>query len=79
MISQSAVFRASFPSNMPDIKPGATPILCGSLQDGDMIHQKAVSMIRDPYSYGFCVGFRWEARVGGAVTRLKALRLLRIR
>lgn len=64
---------------MPDIAPGSTPILFGDLQAGYMlIHRKAVTMLRDPYSSGFCINFRWEARVGGDIVGADAMRLLRV-
>ena len=64
---------------MPDVAPGSTPVLFGDLGAGyTLVNRKAVSMVRDPYSAGFCILFRWEARVGGAVTCSNALRLLRI-
>jgi hypothetical protein len=36
-------------------------------------------MQADPYSAGFCILFRFEARVGGAVTCAGAARLLRVK
>lgn len=42
-----------------------------------LVWRKSVSMLTDPYSAGFCVTFRWEARVGGAVVLPCAARWLR--
>jgi HK97 family phage major capsid protein len=44
-----------------------------------LVLRRAVSMISDPYSAGFCHLFKFFARVGGTVIRQNAARLLRIR
>jgi hypothetical protein len=45
-----------------------------------LVVRKATTVLPDPYSGGgFCQLFRFEARVGGAVTCGNAARLLRIR
>src|SRR5262249_41641111 len=65
---------------MPDVIPGAMPIAYGNWQEAyTVVNRKAVTMMQDPYSAGFCVLFRFEARIGGAVTCPNAARLLRIR
>jgi predicted phage gp36 major capsid-like protein len=43
------------------------------------VNRKNVTVMPDPYSAGFCHLFRFEARVGGAVTCPNAARLLRIK
>jgi HK97 family phage major capsid protein len=65
---------------MPDVAPGSCPVFFGNLTELYMlITRKAVSVVRDPYSYGFCVGFRFEARLGGTIICAGAGRFLRIR
>ena len=65
---------------MPDVMPGATPIAYGNWQEAyTVVNRKAVTMMQDSYSAGFCVLYRFEARIGGAVTCPGAARLLRIR
>jgi len=65
---------------MPDVMPGAMPVAYGNWQEAyTVVNRKAVTMMQDPYSVGFCVLFRFEARIGGAVTCANAARLLRIR
>jgi HK97 family phage major capsid protein len=67
-------------SQMPDVAPGSTPIVFGNWRETYMIaNRKAVTMQQDPYSAGFCVLFKFESRVGGAVTCPNAARLLRIK
>jgi HK97 family phage major capsid protein len=75
---------AGFPvvvsTQMPDCQPGATPIAFG-LWDAayTVVNRKSTTMQPDPYSAGFCSLFKFEARVGGAVTCPGAARLLRVR
>ncbi|WP_338830238.1 phage major capsid protein [Bradyrhizobium sp. 27S5] len=67
-------------TQMPDVAPGATPVAYGNWKSAYMIaNRKAVTMQHDPYSAGFCSLFKFEARVGGAVTCANAARLLRIK
>jgi HK97 family phage major capsid protein len=67
-------------SQMPDVAPGATPILFGNLRAAyTVVDRKAVTMQTDPYSAGYCVLYKFEARVGGACTCPNSVRLLRIR
>jgi HK97 family phage major capsid protein len=67
-------------TQMPDAAPGATPVAFGNWSSAyTVVNRKAVTMLQDPYSAGFCVLFKVEARVGGAVTCPTAARLLRIR
>jgi hypothetical protein len=44
-----------------------------------LVDRKAVTMDVDRFTAGFCTLFRFEARVGGAITCPNASRLLRIR
>jgi HK97 family phage major capsid protein len=66
-------------TQMPDVAPGATPVAYGNWNSTYMVvNRKAVTMQQDPYSAGFCVLFKFDARVGGAVICPQAARLLRI-
>jgi HK97 family phage major capsid protein len=70
----------SIVTQMPDVAPGTTPVAFGNWEQAYMIvNRKAVTMQQDPFSAGFCILFKWEARVGGAVVCPNAARLLRIR
>jgi HK97 family phage major capsid protein len=65
---------------LPDIAPGATPILCGDLKPTYMlVNRKQITMIQDIYSAGYCVLLKFEARVGGGIICANASRLLRIK
>jgi HK97 family phage major capsid protein len=76
-LAGSPIFIAS---QMPDVAPGATLITFGNWKQTYMIvDRKAVTMLVDPYSAGFCTIFKFEARVGGATTCPNAARLLRLR
>jgi HK97 family phage major capsid protein len=67
-------------TQMPDVAPGATPIAYGNWKEAYTIaNRKSVTMMPDPYSAGFCILEKFEARVGGSVTCANAARLLRIR
>lgn len=67
-------------SQMPDCVPGATPIAFGNWKKAYLaVWRKGVTIQTDPYSAGFCVLFKAEARVGGNVLCPNAARLLRIR
>jgi HK97 family phage major capsid protein len=67
-------------NQMPDCVPGSTPVAYGNWRQAyTVVNRKAVTMTQDPYSAGFCVLFKFEARVGGACTCPNAARLLRIR
>jgi HSP20 family molecular chaperone IbpA len=66
-------------SQMPDIATGATPIAFGNWKAAYMVvTRKATTMQVDPYSAGYCILYKWEARVGGSVVCPNAARLLRI-
>jgi HK97 family phage major capsid protein len=67
-------------SQMPDVAPGATPVAFGNWKEAyTIVNRKSVTMMPDPYSAGFCVLEKFEARVGGSPTCANAARLLRIR
>jgi HK97 family phage major capsid protein len=67
-------------SQMPDVAPGSTPVMYGNLKEAYLIaDRRAVTMVVDPYTAGWCSLFKFEARLGGACTCSNAVRLLRIR
>jgi len=67
-------------SQMPDVQPGATPVLFANLQAAyTLAARRATTLQVDPYSGGWCLIFRAEARVGGAITCPGAARLLLIK
>lgn len=67
-------------TQMPDAVPGATPVAYGNWNQTYMVvNRKAVTMQQDPYSAGFCILFKFESRVGGAVICPQAARLMRIK
>lgn len=66
-------------NQMPDVAAGATPVAFANWKQLYMVvNRKAVTMQQDPYSAGFCVLFKFEARIGGAPLCVNAGRLLRI-
>lgn len=66
-------------TQMPDVAGGATPVAFGNWNQAYMVvNRKAITMQNDPYSAGFCVLFKFESRVGGAVICPRAARLLKI-
>ena len=65
---------------MPDVMPGSTPILFGNLRATyTIVNRRALTLLTDPYSSGWCTLFRFDSRVGGACTCPNSFRLLRIR
>lgn len=65
-------------TQMPDVAPGATPVAYGNWNEAYVVvNRKAVTMQQDPYSAGFCVLFKFEGRIGGAIICPLAARLLR--
>jgi HK97 family phage major capsid protein len=63
-----------------DIGPGSTPVFFGNLDETHLlITRKAVTVQNDPYAFGYCAGFKFESRVGGAIVSPNAARSLRIR
>src|SRR5262249_48026959 len=67
-------------TQMPDVPPGATPVAFGDWEQTYLVvTRKATALQPDPYSFGWCVGFKAEARIGGAPLCPGAARLLRIK
>ena len=67
-------------TQMPDILPGSTPVAFGNWKQVYLIvWRKAVTMTTDVYTAGWCVLYKFEARVGGGILCSNAARLLRIR
>jgi len=67
-------------TQMPDVAPGTTPVAFGNWPEVYMVvNRKAVTIQNDPYSAGFCILNKFEARVGGGIICPNAARLLRIR
>src|SRR5262249_32358367 len=56
-------------TQMPDCLPGNTPVLYGNLRQlYTLVTRSGVQMTPDPYTAGFCILYRFEARVGGTIT-----------
>jgi HK97 family phage major capsid protein len=67
-------------TQMPDCVPGATPVAFGDWKAAYItVNRRAVTLLVDPYSLGFCVGFKLSARVGGGIVCQQAARLMRIK
>ena len=65
---------------MPNVAPGSTPILFGDLRRTyTIVTRKNPTISVDPYSAGFCVLYKAEARCGGGVMCPNSSRLLRIK
>jgi HK97 family phage major capsid protein len=63
-----------------DVAPGSTPVAYGNWKQAyTIVDCKAVTMLVDPYSAGFCTIFKFEVRIGGATTCPNAARLLRVK
>jgi HK97 family phage major capsid protein len=77
LINGSPVYLAT---QFPDCVGGATPVAFGGWKQAyTLVTRKAVTMQSDPYSAGFCILEKFEARIGGSVTCSNAARLLRIK
>lgn len=64
---------------MPNVATGTTPIAFGNWQAAYMtVNRRALGFQRDDYSAGFCLLYKFESRVGGAVICPNAARLMRI-
>jgi HK97 family phage major capsid protein len=62
---------------MPDVQPGAIPVLYGDLQRTYMlVTRRALAM--QPQPAGLCTNFLFDQRIGGATICPGASRLLRI-
>jgi predicted phage gp36 major capsid-like protein len=68
-------------TQMPDCAPGSPPVAFGNWQEAYcVVTRQGTTMRPDPYSAGgWCVLYRFEARVGGSTHCPNAARLLRIR
>ena len=67
-------------TQMPDALPGSTPIAVGDWKKAfTIVERKTPTISIDPYSAGFCLLYRAEARVGAGPTCPNAARLLRIK
>jgi HK97 family phage major capsid protein len=67
-------------SQMPNVAPGSTPIVFGDWRRAyTIVTRKNPTIQVDPYSAGFCVLYKAEARVGGGTICPNSARLLRIR
>jgi len=65
---------------MPNVETGHTPVLYANLQAlYTLVTRRALTMLSDPYSAGWCTLFKLDTRVGGGVVCPGAGRLLRIR
>ena len=68
--------------DMPDLAPGATPVVFGDFAAGFRIFDRvALSVLRDPYSQQVngLVRFHARRRVGGGVTKAEAFKFLKIK
>lgn len=66
--------------DMPDIKPGATPIAFGDFHRGYLIvDHTGILVLRDPYSAKPYILFYTTKRVGGGVQDFDAIKLLKMR
>src|SRR5262249_36606471 len=63
-------------TQMPECLPGNTPVAFGNWrQTYTLVNRSATTMMPDPYTGGgWCTLFRFEARVGGALTCPNAAR-----
>jgi HK97 family phage major capsid protein len=82
--AQPQLIFAGFPvriaTQMPDVAPGSTPVAFGNWKECYVVVNRAgLAMRPDPFSAGFCVLFRFEARIGGGPLCPNAARLLRVK
>lgn len=64
----------------PDVAPGTTPVAFGDWKATYLlVNRRALTLLPDPYSAGWCVLFRLYARLGGGIICPNAARLLRIK
>lgn len=67
-------------TQMPDVAPGSTPVAYGNWKEVYLIvWRRAVTIQQDPYSAGWCILYKFDARVGGGIKCPNAARLLRIK
>jgi HK97 family phage major capsid protein len=76
---QFAGFPIVIANQLPDVVPGACPVIFGNFKEAyTVVTRIGLTMRPDPYTAGFCTLFRFEARVGGNTTCPNAARFLRI-
>lgn len=64
---------------MPNVATGSTPVAFGNWPATYMaVYRKSLQFQRDDYSAGFCILYKFESRVGGAIVCPNASRLMRI-
>jgi HK97 family phage major capsid protein len=64
---------------MPDVGPGATPIAYGDWRSAyTVVNRRSTTLQSDPFSAGFCILYKAEARIGAGTTCPNAARLLRV-
>jgi len=67
-------------NQMPDVAPGSTPVAFGDWRAAYLlVNRRALTILPDPYSAGWCVLYRLFARFGGGIICADAARLLRIK
>jgi HK97 family phage major capsid protein len=63
-------------TQFPDVAPGTTAVAFGNWNAVyTIVNRKAVTMLQDPYSAGFCLLYKVKARIGGGITCPNAARL----
>jgi HK97 family phage major capsid protein len=67
-------------SQMPDVHAGATPVAFGNWKQAmTVVNRRATTLVTDPFSAGWCRLYKFDCRIGSAVTCPNSARLLRIR
>src|SRR5262249_42227746 len=64
-------------SQFPNIERGAIPLIALNPRAAyTLVTRRSTSLQVDPYSFGYCTGFKFDTRVGGACTCPNAARAL---
>jgi predicted phage gp36 major capsid-like protein len=64
-------------SQLPSVEPGAIPLIALNPKAAyTLVTRRSTSLQVDPYSFGYCTGFKFDARVGGGCTCPNAARAL---
>ena len=59
-------------SQFPDVGPGSTPVAFGNWKQAyTLVTRRAVTLQVDPYSAGYCILYKWDARIGGRADLLQ--------
>jgi HK97 family phage major capsid protein len=67
-------------SQMANVEPGSLPLAFGNWRQAyTMVNRRATTLVTDPFSAGYCTLYKFDWRIGAAVTCPNAVRLLRIR